>query len=31
MPTKQKKTVYNLKDVNDAPIFIDIVPQDIMI
>jgi len=31
MPTKQKKTVYNLKDVNDAPIFIDIVPRDIMI
>ena len=31
MPTKQKKTVYNLKDVNDAPIFIDMVPRDIMI
>lgn len=31
MPTEQKKTVYNLKDVNDAPIFIDMVPRDIMI
>jgi hypothetical protein len=31
MSSKQKKTVYNLKDVNDAPIFIDMVPRDIML
>lgn len=31
MTSKQKKIVFNLKDVNTNPLFIDNVPRDIMI